>query len=163
MKAKIHAVILFLLMLYPGGIRASVRLVQLAEPCLAAAVAAGDIEVPALTDGGPDLSSPAAVDYLAGLAGVQSDFEARLADVCPGARVRWRYQLLVNALAVEGCAAERLAAVPGAYRVHGTLDFAQSLDSITATTRVGDFWERFDSPDPAGHGVHVALMENIRS
>ncbi|HEY2073386.1 MAG TPA: hypothetical protein VGG88_07415, partial [Gaiellaceae bacterium] len=63
-----------------------------------------------------DLRTTAAVSYLRTLASAQRTLQSRIVQAIPGASVRWRYDVVLNGMAVVVPKADvsRLASIPGA-------------------------------------------------
>src|SRR2546428_6811015 len=75
--------------------------VTLPQPSLAEAARADRTLAAATTRGKRlDLRAPASVSYLRTLATAQRTLQARIARTVPSARVRWRYGVVLNGLAV---------------------------------------------------------------
>jgi subtilisin family serine protease len=75
--------------------------VTLPEPALAdAARTDRTLAAAGRSRGRLDLRSPASVSYVRHLAAVQQRFQAQLADEIPNARIGWRYQVVLDGLAV---------------------------------------------------------------
>jgi subtilisin family serine protease len=161
-----RGLVLFALLALAAPAPASARgsqvelVVTLDGPGLAAA-AKGDRALAALTqtDRRLSLASPVSVSYLQRLAARQAAVAKRIVRAIPGARVRWRYRVTFNGLAVvvpTGVAAE-LARVPGVARVWPAARYRSSLDRTPQLIGAPALW---DSPAAtAGQGMKIAVVD----
>src|SRR5690242_10156227 len=84
------------------------------------------VEVVALLDGKPLAERPHAQ---AAIEREQAEVVRRIREAVPSARIRWRYQLVLNGLAVVAPAgsASRIAAIPGVQHVQASVAYHRSL------------------------------------
>jgi hypothetical protein len=143
-------------------------IVRLADPSLASyagEVAGLPATSPAVTGAAElDVTAPTSVAYLDHLAGVQDDFVAAMESTLDrSVEVRFRYQNVVNGLAVRVSAAEaaQLATLPGVASV--TPDDVRELETDTSHFLIGSpsFWNGQTGPGLAtrGEDVVVAMLD----
>ena len=87
-----------------------------------------------------DLRTPTSTSYLRGLAAAQRTLQSRIESAVPSASVRWRYSIVLDALAVDLPTAElgRLARLPGVARVWPSVRYhalGQSSATLNQTPR----------------------------
>ena len=104
--------------------------VTLAAPSLANAIASSRALTAHARAQRLDVRSPTSVSYLRFLAGRQSALAARIERALPAARIRWRYEVVADGMAVVVPAREvgRLAAIPGVARVWPSFVYHPLLD-----------------------------------
>ncbi len=145
----------------PRAVSAPVEVVvTLPAPPLAQAIESDRTLASAATrDHRLDLRAPASVAYVRTLAGAQRSLESRLARAIPSAQVRWRYDVVLNGLAVvvPKNQVARLAAIPGvtvwpSVTYHSLLD--RSVPLIGAPTIWGP------TLDTAGQGMKIAIIDD---
>ena len=135
--------------------------VALAEPPLARAVASGRTLAGAVTSGGRlDLDAPRSVSYLRSLTAAQRRLERRIVARIPTARVRWRYRVVLNGLAVlvPPDKASLLASLPGVARVYPTVTYGPLLDTSPAAIGAPLLWGR--NLSSAGNGLKIAVLDD---
>jgi subtilisin family serine protease len=129
-------------------------------PPLARAVASSQALSPAARSARVTVGAPYARGYLARLAARQDRVADAIATVVPSARVRWRYRIVLNGLAVtlpEGQVdllrrVPRIATVVAGTRYHARLDRSPGL--IGAPTLWGP------TLATAGQGVKIAVLDD---
>jgi subtilisin family serine protease len=106
-----------------------------------------------------DLGSPTSRAYLAEIERSQARVEAAIARALPSARVRWRYRIVLNGLAVVVPARDmaRLARVPGVRRVLDGGTFGARLDRSAPAISAPALW----GPEltTAGQGVKIGIVD----
>ena len=107
-----------------------------------------------------DLADPSSTSYLRELASVQRTAERGLVRSIPGARVRWRYGVVLNALAVVLPArdVDRLATVPGVARVWPNVRYRPLLDRTPRLIGAPDLWG--PSFSNAGNGIKIGIVDD---
>ncbi|HEY7018498.1 MAG TPA: S8 family serine peptidase [Gaiellaceae bacterium] len=115
------------------------------------------VEFVALLDGAPLAERPG---NRAGLqrqqAGVAADVEAAI----PGARIRWRYQVVLNGLAVVApkSAAARLAAIPGVREVQQSVRYHHALFRSPQVIGAPQLWG--PTLATAGSGIKIGVIDD---
>jgi subtilisin family serine protease len=107
-----------------------------------------------------DLRGPLSTAYLHELAAHQDAVARRIRAAIPAARIRWRYRITFDGLAVTLPARElaRLQAVPGVVSVHRSAAYAlQETANITAV-KVPFLWGSDFST--AGNGVKIGIVDD---
>ena len=107
-----------------------------------------------------DAQAPAARDYTRALAAAQRTLAARIVRELPGSKVRWRYQVVLDALAVvvpKGQVA-RLAHVPGVARVYPSVRYRALASSSPATIGAPQLWGAH--LETAGQGVKIGIVDD---
>jgi subtilisin family serine protease len=106
-----------------------------------------------------DLRSPASLSYVQSLTAHQSRVAARIERRVPGARVRWRYAITFNGLAVVLPAGQvaRLARVPGIARIWPTARFHLKLDRTPQLIGAPTLWGPTFST--AGQGMKIGVID----
>jgi subtilisin family serine protease len=107
-----------------------------------------------------DSQSTASRSRLRRIAAQQDLVEARIAHVVPGARVRWRYRVVLNALAVlvQRGAVERLKRIPGVREVHPSVYLRPSLDRSVAAIGAPTVWGQQLST--SGQGTKIGIIDD---
>jgi subtilisin family serine protease len=97
---------------------------------------------------------------LVGLRAEQQQVEGRILDAVPGARVRWRYRAVLNALAlvVPATAVARLEAVNGVVEVHRSSLYRPLLYRSPATIGAPGLWG--PGLATAGQGTKIAIIDD---
>jgi subtilisin family serine protease len=134
--------------------------VTLQAPPLARAVAASRALAPSVRSSRLDLDSATSRAHLQALSADQHAVETRIAEAIPEARVRRRYQVVLNALAVVLPADEvpRLAAVPGVAEVQRTVSYGPRLDRGPRQIGLPALWGA--NLSTAGNGVKIAVLDD---
>ena len=98
--------------------------------------------------------------YLAALARSQDAFASRLEHAVPGARVRWRYEVVLDGLAVVAPAgsARMIAALPGVASVTPSVRYHRTLDGSPAVIGAPQVWG--PTLSTAGQGVKIAILDD---
>ncbi len=108
-----------------------------------------------------NLRAPTSVAYLRSLATAQRTLAARITTTVPGARVTWRYQVVLDGLAVVVPRAElgRLASVPGVAKVWPSVAYRPLLDRSPKLIGADQLW---DAPlfDTAGNGIKIGIIDD---
>jgi subtilisin family serine protease len=108
-----------------------------------------------------DLRSPASVDYVRSLVSQQQSLAAQIVDTIPGARVTWRYQVVLDGLAVLLPRTElaRLASVPGVAKVWPSLTYRPLLDRSPRLIGADQLW---GAPGftTAGNGIKIGIIDD---
>jgi subtilisin family serine protease len=105
-------------------------------------------------------TAPASRDYLNRLDSAQRTLAARIRENIPRARVRWRYTVTLNGLAVV-LPSERLAAlsrVPGVDRVWPSVGYHTLLDTTPQLIGAPTVWG--PTLATAGQGVKIAIVDD---
>jgi subtilisin family serine protease len=135
--------------------------VALHRPPLARAFAQGRaFQSLATRRGHLDVRAPAARAYTRALAAEQRTLAARIVRELPGAKVRWRYQVVLDALAVvvpKGQVA-RLARVPGVARVYPSVTYRRLASASPATIGAPQVWG--PNLETAGQGVKIGIVDD---
>jgi len=106
-----------------------------------------------------DLQAPAAVSYLRTLASAQRTLQSRIATAIPGSTVRWRYDVVLDGLAVVLPKADvgRLASIPG----------ATVWPSVTYHSLLNDGPQLISAPSvwgatlaTAGQGIRIGIVDD---
>jgi subtilisin family serine protease len=108
----------------------------------------------------PDLNSPLAQTYLRGLATQQAALEARIHRAIPSAQVRWRYRLVLDALAVVVPVRDipllsRLAGVRSVVHASG---YAPALDRSVPLINAPEVWG--PTLATAGQGMKIGIVDD---
>jgi subtilisin family serine protease len=98
--------------------------------------------------------------YLAAVTRQQRQFETRLTELIPGASVRWRYQVVLDGLAVVApeSAAARIAAIPGVARVYPSVRYQHALFRSPQTIGAPQVWG--PTLANAGQGVKIGIIDD---
>jgi subtilisin family serine protease len=107
-----------------------------------------------------DLGAPLGAGYVRTIAAQQRVVERRIEQTIRGARVRRRYQVVVNALAVTLPATQlqRLRRLDGVTRVYPTASYGVSLSQSPGAIKAPALW----GPDlgTSGRGVKIAILDD---
>ncbi len=106
-----------------------------------------------------DLRAPAATSYLRQLAAAQRSLAARITEAIPGAEVRWRYEVVANALAVvvPRSQAARLARVRGVATVFPSVRYHAALDRSPQLISAPALWG--SSFETAGNDLKIGIID----
>jgi subtilisin family serine protease len=108
-----------------------------------------------------DVRSPTSLAYVRALTRDQRVLSTRIVRSIPGARVRWRYQVVLDGLAVVVRRADlaRLASVPGVAAVWPSVTYRPLLDRSPHLIGADAMW---DAPafDSAGNGVKIGIVDD---
>ena len=98
--------------------------------------------------------------YLAALSRGQDAFASRLERVVPGARVRWRYEVVLDGLAVVAPAgsARAIAALPGVASVTPSVRYGRTLFSSPAVIGAPQVWG--PTLSTAGEGMKIGIIDD---
>jgi subtilisin family serine protease len=107
-----------------------------------------------------DLDARATLRRLTRLRVEQEQVAGRIADAVPGAQVRWRYRLVLNALAVVVPAESvgRLEQVDGISAVHRSSVYRPQLDRSPAAIGAPALWG--PGLPTAGQGMKIAIIDD---
>ena len=107
-----------------------------------------------------DLRSPTSAAYLRALAASQRQFELRLRRAIPSARVRWRYGVVLNGLAVTLPAASvaRLERLAGARDVYPSATYRSLLDRSPGQMGAPALWG--PGFTTAGNGMKIGIIDD---
>jgi subtilisin family serine protease len=107
------------------------------------------------------LRTPTGVAYLRSLATAQRTLATRITTTVPHARITWRYQVVLDGLAVVVPRAElgRLASVPGIAEVWPSVTYRPLLDRSPKLIGADQLW---DAPlfDTAGNGIKIGILDD---
>jgi subtilisin family serine protease len=108
-----------------------------------------------------DLRSPTSVDYVRSLAAAQRTVAAQITAALPDARVTWRYQVVLDGLAVVLPRDQlgRLGTVPGVAKVWPSITYRPLLDRSPRLIGADQLW---DAPafDTAGNGIKIGIIDD---
>ena len=140
--------------------RAVEVVVALEAPPLARAVASSRVFTAAAKRERLSLRSPSSVSYVASLAASQRELERRLARAVPRARVRWRYHVVVNGVAVVVPPRQvgRLASLPGVARVYPSVRYRSRLDRTPRAIGAPTLWG--SDLSGAGRGIKIGILDD---
>jgi subtilisin family serine protease len=98
--------------------------------------------------------------YLATLVREQDAFASRLEQAVPGARVRWRYEVVLDGLAVVAPAgsARLIAALPGVASVTPSVRYGRTLFSSPAVIGAPQLWG--PTLSTAGEGMKIGIIDD---
>jgi subtilisin family serine protease len=118
------------------------------------------LKKPSLAKSGLALRSRAGSAYLNAIARDQKQFEARLERAIPGASVRWRYQIVLDGLAVLAPArsAARIAALPGVAHVYPSVRYEPRLFRSPQTIGAPQVWG--PTLATAGQGIKIGIIDD---
>jgi subtilisin family serine protease len=121
-----------------------------------ARVPAGFVEAIVLLDGSP-ASAPGRVGDVATGQGV---VEARIVDAIPEARVRWRYRVVLNGLAVvvPRSRVGTLRSVPGVAQVYPSVRYGPTLYSSPSFIGAPALWGA--GLESAGNGIKIGILDD---
>jgi subtilisin family serine protease len=117
----------------------------------------GQVELVALLDGKPLAERPHA---RAEIEREQAQVVRRIRDAVPSARIRWRYQLVLNGLAVVAPAdsAKRIAAIPDVQAVQASVLYRSTLDRSPQVIGAPQVWG--PTLATAGEGMKIAIIDD---
>jgi len=106
------------------------------------------------------LHARAGASYLAAVARQQDALIRRLELAVPGARVRWRYQVVVDGLAVVAPASSqtRIAALSGVAAVYPAVQYRRTLFSSPAVIGAPQLWGT--TLATAGEGIKIGIIDD---
>jgi len=115
------------------------------------------VELVALLDGKPLAERPHAA---AEIEREQARVAARIGAAVPGARIRWRYQLVLNGLAVVAPAeaAARIAAIPGVREVQQSVRYHRTLYQSPQLIGAPQVWG--PTLATAGQGIKIGVIDD---
>jgi subtilisin family serine protease len=115
------------------------------------------VELVALLDGPPLANRPAARPELERQ---QAEVAARIRAAVPGSRIRWRYQVVLNGLAVvaPAGAASRIAALPGVREVQQSVRYRSTLFRSPQVIGAPQLWG--PTLASAGQGMKIAIIDD---
>jgi subtilisin family serine protease len=89
----------------------------------------------------------------------QAALEQRIEETLPQARIRWRYRLVANGMAVvlPRSQVDRLAALPGVETVYGTTRYRTQLDRSPQQIGAPSLWA--PGLQNAGDGMKIAIID----
>jgi subtilisin family serine protease len=107
-----------------------------------------------------DLDSRESLRRLTRLAVKQELVEQRIAAAVPGARVRWRYRVVLNAMAVliPRSAIDRLERIQGVREVYPSVRFAPSLDRSVTAIGAPTVWG--PQLSTSGQGTKIGIIDD---
>ncbi len=107
-----------------------------------------------------DLDAPTSRGYLRDLARRQDAVSRQIGAAVPGARVRWRYSIVLDGLAVvlPERSISRLAAVPGVARIHRSVAYAPSNSQNVQAVKAPLLWG--SDLSSAGNTVKIAILDD---
>jgi subtilisin family serine protease len=107
-----------------------------------------------------DLDSPTSTGYVAALAASQRVVERRIVAAIPSARIRWRYRIVANGLAVAVPRARigDLARVSGIAHLYAGGAYAPALDQSPGVIGAPALWG-LPSLSTAGNGVKIGIID----
>jgi subtilisin family serine protease len=117
----------------------------------------GLVELVALLDGAPLAQRPHAA---VAIDRQQSEVADRIRAAVPGARIRWRYQLVLNGLAVvaPAGAAARIAAIPGVREVQQSVRYHRALYQSPQLIGAPQIWG--PTLATAGNGIKIGVIDD---
>src|SRR5947208_4909178 len=115
------------------------------------------VELVALLDGEPLAERPHAA---AAIEREQAHVAARIRNEVPGAQIRWRYELVLNGLAVVAPAeaASRIAALPGVREVQQSVRYHRALYRSPAVIGAPQVWG--PTLATAGNGLKIGVIDD---
>jgi subtilisin family serine protease len=135
--------------------------VTLDAPPLAEAIQRSRVLSARTKAGRLDLRSPTSTAYVAALAARQRTLAARIERSLPGARVTWRYRVVLDGLAVlvPRDQLARLAAVPGVAKVWPNVAYRPLLDRSPHLIGADQLW---GAPGftTAGNGIKIGIIDD---
>jgi hypothetical protein len=110
--------------------------------------------------GRPGLRTPASLSYLRRLSRDQNALIAQIRRAVPGAGVRWRYSVVLNALAVvaPAAAAKRIAALPGVAHVYAAVRYRRTLFRSPTVIGAPELWG--PTLATAGDGIKIGVIDD---
>ena len=135
--------------------------VTLEGPSLARAVQTSRVLSPEVKSRRLDLRSATSRDYLANVRAKQAAVERRILAAIPSARVRWRYSVVLNGLAVAlpNRDVPKLGRITGIAEVHRGGSFGATLDTSPSVIGADELWGGPTFPT-AGQGVKIAIIDD---
>ena len=117
----------------------------------------GSVELVALLDGKPLAERPHAA---AKIEREQARVVAEISAAVPGARIHWRYQLVLNGLAVvaPADAAARIAAIPGVREVQQSVRYHRTLYQSPQLIGAPQVWG--PTLATAGQGIKIGVIDD---
>src|SRR3954453_19312041 len=118
-----------------------------------------EVELVALLEGQPLAARPGRANRLA-LEREQAAVAARIHDGVPAARIRWRYQLVLNGLAVvaPASAAHAIAAIPGVREVQASIRYHRTLFRTPQLIGAPQVWG--PTLATAGDGIKIGILDD---
>jgi subtilisin family serine protease len=115
------------------------------------------VELVALLDGKPLAERPHA---RAAIEREQADVVRRIHEAVPSARIRWRYQLVLNGLAVIAPAdsAKRIAAIPDVQTVQASVTYHRTLYESPQVIGAPQVWG--PTLATAGEGIKIGIIDD---
>lgn len=134
--------------------------VTLEAPPLARAVASSRVLTTAAKQRRLDLRTASSTSYLASLEDAQGRVASRIKRAIPGARIRWRYSVVLNGFAVTipASARTRLASIPGVALVYGNVRYSSLLDRSPQVISAPAIWG--PSFTSAGNGMKIGVIDD---
>jgi subtilisin family serine protease len=135
-------------------------IVELEAPSLSRAVSGSRVLTAAAKTQRLDLHSPLGTGYLRELRASQHAVERRIERALPRSRVRRRYSVVLNALAVviPSRSLERLRALEGVARVYPTAAYGAALAQSPAAIKAPLLWGA--DLATSGRGVKIAILDD---
>jgi subtilisin family serine protease len=135
--------------------------VTLEAPSLARAVKTSHVLSPAVKARRLDLGSVTSRAYLTDVRAAQNAVEQRIRSRIPSARVRWRYAVVLNGLAVVLARRDvtKLAGINGIEDVHVGGRFGVTLDRGPSIIGADELWGGPTLPT-AGNGVKIGIIDD---
>ena len=115
---------------------------------------------PALAHTGLAVGSRRGAAYVSAVARSQQRFEERLRRAVPDAKVTWRYQVVLDGLAVvvPESSAARIAAIPGVASVYPSVRYEHALFRSPQTIGAPQVWGQ--TLATAGQGVKIGIIDD---
>ena len=135
-------------------------MVELRAPSLARAQVLSRVLTSAAKHQRLDLGSPTSAAYLAGLEAKQRAVEARIGRAVPSARVRWRYRVVLDGLAVDlpRSAVARLERIPGVKAVTPGTEYTARLDRSAPAVNAPFLWG--PTLSTIGQGQKIGIIDD---
>jgi subtilisin family serine protease len=135
--------------------------VTLEAPSLARAIKTSRVLTPAVKARRLDLDSVTSRAYLADVRAAQRAAERRIRARIPSAKVRWRYAVVLNGLAVALARRDvpKLASIEGIEDVHVGGRFGVTLDSGPSIIGADELWGGPTLP-MAGNGAKIGIIDD---
>ncbi len=108
-----------------------------------------------------DLRSPASVDYMRSLAAAQRTLADRIVRTIPAARITWRYEVVLNGMAVLLPRTElgRLSSTPGVEKVWPSITYRPLLDRSPQLIGADQMWSA-PAFTTAGNGIKIGIIDD---
>jgi subtilisin family serine protease len=134
--------------------------VELEAPSVSRAVAESRVLTAAAKAGRLDVRAPFGAGHLRTIATEQRAVERRIELVIPGAQVRRRYGIVLNALAVvlPTLRVDRLRAVEGVARIYPTATYGASLTQSPGAIKAPALWGA--DLGTSGRGIKIAILDD---